>query len=894
MPLIARLACLACLASLTAACQPAPSTGAPASELAGPPLAEASAWGAGVGTGAWTYRELPDAGADLSLAFSLRIDAASQETLPVHELDRFANYRNQAELGGYEAAAVLRRGPEGEYRFQLSARWQEAVLWSSRGGVLAVRPLPIEAGREYAVRAVARGAYLALYIDGQLLLERWDHTAPLLSGGAALGRKEGQSSFTAAILQPLTAQAEGPPTHAPRFALREWKGLRWGFDGDEPIFVLGMPVEYAASFPRSSTTAFEVKLVPGYAAQAYLPLYLQGYDEPFALDVLRGVTVQGEGEQLAFQLDTEDSAASLRGTTRVQLSYAAALNVYRYDIEASLTVPAGRTLRTDQPLDVTDVGFLGVVPSASTQGAQWPVSHSGSVYLQQDNQLFQQPLNHVGWYPGYGQLAYWIDKLAFLRPDGGFWAMTGDPIANPVIQLDESPDRKQFDAGLCGVGFDLHLRWNPPYEAGARSVVLQPGTYRVRWRLTSAPAQTAGAWASLARYANGARLSSTWLLYTGGVGHTERFDKVVPQASSFGEYPWGPGALRDATVGHGDRSSLRLDGAVNAGSEAGDQRFTEPVLGGTDYEVSAWVRTEGVVGEGPGLVLGGVPYYPGLSGTTDWRRIGVVVHIDEDQPVLPFTLHNSGGGTAWFDDFLIRPLPSGAAPDAGIARAPRPLSSVGAPRADLGLLWTPASDVQDRGGTILDLSGHGHHGLLGGARYVDDGGGRAIQLGGGAQAVMRGHPSTDLGEVATLSFWVRPGALDTLAIIAAGGPQDLYDEWQLIASGGEGAPYPLVLRALGQYVSTGPLLQQDRWHHLAISHDGSTLRLYVDGAVIREVSAAGRLLRAGGDAALRFGAGAQERELVYPFAGRLGAVRVAPRALSPAEVAAQVLGGPYQ
>lgn len=865
-------------------------------------VAVAPPWDSGGGEGgAWSYRPLA-CGADCTVEVTLRIEAPSGSGEPLHQLDRYAGYNRNEDMGGYEAGLSLRRGEAGQYRFMLSALFGEAVLWSSAGGILAVRPAPVAAGRALRLRASAEGPRLRLWIDGALVIDAWD--GALSEGGAALARKEGVSSFGVATATTAGASAVAAPAplvslRAPRLALRSWRGARWGFDGDEPIFALGgSPAQAAAYAPGLiEAIAYEVKLRRGEGAQVYLPLFMQNDgDALFRLSRLKDLQVTEEGERLAFTLLTEEESGryGLRGRSDVTISFVE--GSYVWDVRSELTVPEGPGLLTAHPIDITDAGYYGVVLSG-TPGWSWPVDYTHFVYQLESGALTRRPLNHVGFYPGYGTERWHAERMGYIKPDGGFFSLVGSPRSNPVLELREEPGRRQFDAGPCGLGYDLHLRWVPGGEPGA---VVPPGTHAVRWRMRSAPALEADGWLARAGYATPGDLSLTWLLYTGGVGHVERFDKVVPQASTFGEYPWGLGALQDPAGGRGGGAALRLDGATFADAAAGSGRFTEDIPPGQDYEVSAWVRTEDVRGEGPGIVFGDRAYYPGLRGSGPWRRIGFVARPREPLDVVPIFLHNSGAGTVWFDDLLIRPLSAAQPPEPALANAPRELlEAAQGTRSDLRLLWAPGSEAGDRGGTVLDLSGHGHHGaLVNGAAWATAEGGRVVDLPAGAaeraaHVVLRGHPRTDLGAPATLSLWLRPQrAPSEWAAVASGGPRQERDSWRvvLLASDGEGLRLVAQLPG-GQLASAGPVVPLGRFSHLALVHDGATLAVYIDGRELLRGAAQGPWLGRGTDGWLRLGAGAIEGRTHSPFVGQLGTARVAPRALSQSEIESEYRAG---
>ena len=241
------------------------------------------------------------------------------------------------------------------------------------------------------------------------------------------------------------------------------------------------------------------------------------------------------------------------------------------------------------------------------------------------------------------------------------------------IEGSSVPDT-EFYTELCGWAFDVHVRWYPVKA----SETIRPGTYTVRWRLTSVDGTQAEAWLKEATFCAPGDLSKTLLLYTAGIGEPEKFDTVAKWASPFSRYPWGDGSLQDKTMGHGDKTSLRLVGPRSAGSVVGASVYNDPVLENTDYEVSAWVKTKGVQGEGPGLMFGGKYHFPRIAGSHDWQKIGFVCRPNQPLHSVPFKVLNSGSGMVWFDDFMIRPLKAGEKPVAPVAAEPKPIPAAAA------------------------------------------------------------------------------------------------------------------------------------------------------------------------------------------------------------------------
>jgi hypothetical protein len=189
------------------------------------------------------------------------------------------------------------------------------------------------------------------------------------------------------------------------------------------------------------------------------------------------------------------------------------------------------------------------------------------------------------------------------------------------------------------------------------------------------------------------------------------------------------------------------------------------------------------------------------------------------------------------------------------------------------------------GATVLDSSGKSNNGTIANATWTAAGKfGSALSFNGASSWVtVPDATSLDLTNGLTLEAWVRPSTLSgwrtALLKESAGGLS-----YALYAH--NNTPNPAVTVQIGggdrSAEGTSPL-PLNTWTHLAATYDGAQLRLYVNGVQAGSRAQTGNI--AVSAAPLRVGGNAVWTEF---FAGLIDEVRVYNRALSPAEIQADM------
>jgi Ca2+-binding RTX toxin-like protein len=200
--------------------------------------------------------------------------------------------------------------------------------------------------------------------------------------------------------------------------------------------------------------------------------------------------------------------------------------------------------------------------------------------------------------------------------------------------------------------------------------------------------------------------------------------------------------------------------------------------------------------------------------------------------------------------------------------------------------------VADPKGTIVtDASGLGNHGTVNGAVAVAGGKGGALQFDGVSNTVVVADaPSLDLTAGMTIEAWVNPSVVGGLngweSIVLKEGVEartccSNLLSYALYAHDAAAGPAGYIRSAgADQGIHTTPAIPAGAWTHLATTYDGTTLRIYVNGALASSRAQAGAIDP--GDGVLRIGG-----NNAFPgefFSGLIDEVKVYNRALSAAEI----------
>jgi hypothetical protein len=187
------------------------------------------------------------------------------------------------------------------------------------------------------------------------------------------------------------------------------------------------------------------------------------------------------------------------------------------------------------------------------------------------------------------------------------------------------------------------------------------------------------------------------------------------------------------------------------------------------------------------------------------------------------------------------------------------------------------------GTIVVDSSGNGNHGSVSGASLAAGKYGNGLSFNGSNNMVtVTASPSLNATTGLTISAWVNPISLSSFRVVMT---RELptTDAWALNAN--DSTDLPGIWARTGTEAS--PLygakgstkLPLNTWTYLAGTYDGSVLRLYVNGILVRSTNVTGTLVNS--QNALRIGGNALWGEW---FHGLIDEIRIYNRALSQTEI----------
>ena len=189
------------------------------------------------------------------------------------------------------------------------------------------------------------------------------------------------------------------------------------------------------------------------------------------------------------------------------------------------------------------------------------------------------------------------------------------------------------------------------------------------------------------------------------------------------------------------------------------------------------------------------------------------------------------------------------------------------------------------GSAANDTSGNGNHGTINQAAWAATGRyGRALSFNGTSSMVtVPDAPGLDATSAVTVEAWVNPvTSSNWRSVVMKESASGL--AYALYASDDRGLPGGYANLGSADLNATGvATIPAGTWSHLAMTFDGSTIRLYVNGTEVSSTPASGALITTGSP--LRIGGNAVWGEF---FQGLIDEIRIYNRVLTGAEIQADM------
>jgi glucose/arabinose dehydrogenase/PKD repeat protein len=343
---------------------------------------------------------------------------------------------------------------------------------------------------------------------------------------------------------------------------------------------------------------------------------------------------------------------------------------------------------------------------------------------------------------------------------------------------------------------------------------------------------------------------------------------------------------------HDDHIHPALDGVVGASGSMAVPDTGHNFRGRTNYEIVLTATDRDGIQASTSVTV--VPQKVNL--TFQSVPSGLTVTVDGIPSTTPFTVDEIVG----FKYAVDTPSPQNGSTFASWSDGGAKAHTVTVPAANTTLTATfsaqPGNPIAaynfdaGSGSTLTDVSGNNHPGTISGATWSTTGKtGRALSFDGINDSVSIADANDlDLTTAMTLEAWVRPSTLGNAWRTVVFKEQPSHMTYALYASTDTGRPTGQAYVGGQRDARATTALPVATWSHLAVTYDGTTVRLYVNGAQAATQAGGGpmatstRPLKLGGNSV--FGS--------EWYAGLIDDVRVYNRVLSAAQIQGDMTRAP--
>ncbi|MHB9022746.1 MAG: LamG-like jellyroll fold domain-containing protein [Armatimonadota bacterium] len=760
---------------------------------------------------------------------------------------RFRYYAGEFDWGSDAAVYVRYRDRENCYRVQLSTEYQEMILWNGIGGYLQVAPCQLVPGNTYKLEVLAQGQHIQILLDGKKTIDYRHDCLPSPQGGIGLAAYNSTVHFAEVAVTQLTPSKAGLPAHQAKFSTRQWRGLTWVFDGNEPIALLEAIDSGAGSDYSDKVLMYHfVKLRPGYRPLYFTFIGVRKNDVKTTkiLQKVKDFPVTGQGtERLTISFDGEVSDKSLSTHHTDTITFDRYRGTYRHDFNVDITFHADDTIRGLEFCD--PLTYNNKEPGRGVRYPWLPAGHRWGLMREENAGITRHPISQSLNLEGQNS---W-----YLQPGDGLWVLYPDRAVCPAFEHHVPGERTYV--GVCHWGYD----WHQYVSWGEKPRKIEKGTkFNIKHSFAGYTPRESEKLYLAARIAakndqpegagkpmNVLKIPSPHAFAVCDPAGTS-FDQVYNTREPYNGWQFYGDYQLDREVGRTDRYAMRLDGPAKTVGMIYHHMIDNHTR---RYLCTLWLKTKDVKGD---VVV--KLYYPwptpgrdavdvidtGLSGDNDWQQIAFITTVpvcgEPTYDASEISVQITGTGTVWVDDFSLRGLD-----DDEVVTEHRPVkkavvTNAHQPSADY-LFYLPCNEGS--GSVLTDASGRNNHAKLYQATWASTGRRSVLRLEGKYSAAFitnlspelrvskEGYPRDGL----TLEAWVKPLAGKGGDIMGFFYSPRLY----LVKSGADRMTLNLGYLFGGKWgtVTSAPF-PAGEWTHVAGTIGGGKARIYVNGTMVQE------------------------------------------------------------
>ena len=723
-------------------------------------------------------------------------------------------------LPGYEAGIVFRKKGKDYYRVCFSTFYKEIGIWRYNGGWLAVKEYPLEKDKEYNFKIDFSGSRIKINIEGKDLIDIYD-SRPFISRGR-IGLSCKQSSVVFKKFNHSNTNIDSREKEInPSFSYKKWHNQDWIFNNLEPVCRL----------ERKDANLYQIKLAPCFRPIGMFPLcWLQYLGPEWYANKLKKFEILEEGEKIKFLVQGLTPKEEILSDYLVTISCDKENKTYIYDIDASFQVCEGKTWQNAYGIEFYNFLPYNVVKASVElpENEKWENYYGWIIWKAKDGKIYRHPINHNGFYPGYGE------KREFLTvaTTDGFLGFFNEEI-NPVFKVVRA--QEEIVHALCAWSHDIHINYNRPKEP------LTSGTkYFINYQLTGMPKEKGEEILRNSSFPPDARdLDLEYPYYKKGVND---FRDGVKIACPHQVMLWRKGKnssvwyespdFWDKNIGYDDKFSIRIDGPYEVRGPIGPSWFGEN-YGEKRYLISACVKTEGVKGKGPyiGFECGHLKekrdcLFTFITGTKNWTKVGFITDKLTGLIQGDLILGLDGTGNCWFDNVEIKELKEGEEvklPDWEKAKFPEPLKNP--------IVWLKFNEGEGKG--VFDCSYNSNSAEIRNLSWVKEGEkGTCLEFKGDGILTVKDNEKLNFKSGFTFYFVIYPEEE-----FKDYGAQILRKYNHLLVSLlNKKAPYKITVDINGKWNThiTEAVVPSGCWSKLVVTYDNSYVKIYLNGNKVWE------------------------------------------------------------